>query len=323
MTADHVAGHADNRDIYVRDVILALRRRWMLILATVMVVGAMGLAYAIFAKPLYTASAVIQPMASEEAGGALSSLASQFGGAASLAGISLDGGDAEAQANMAILRSREFSMRFIAQNDLMPYLFHEQWNPETQDWRSGEPGLLARMIGGLSHLIARLSGDEGWRPPSSIPSDWEAFDLFDTKVRHLREDTETGLITVSFEVRNPELAAKWTNAFVAQANAEIRARTVSESSRAISFLREEIQKTAVAGVQDTIYGLMQSQLEKVMFANSRPDYAFKVIDKAVPPEDRSHPKRPLVVLLSIFFGLALGGCLALGVEAYRGTLARV
>ena len=313
--------HGQPRVVYLHDMVAALIRHFWLIFIILSVFTGLGLAYAILAKPLYPAAVTIQP-ASPQQGGALSGLGGSLGGAAALAGISLGDADSDQVAHMAVLKSYEFSMRFINNNKMRPDLFPKQWNAQTNEWRQGEPGFIGGMIAGLSALIARLSGDEGWKPGSPIPSDWEAFDLFIGDIRHIHEDKENGLLTVAFRFRDPQKAALWANEFVAQANAEIRSRTVAEATRAMTFLKDEAEKTRVAGLQATIYGLMQAQLEKAMMANARPDYAFRVIDRATVPQVRSYPQRSLAVFLSLFLGLAAGIGIALSIEFWRGTLVR-
>ena len=59
------------------------------------------------------------------------------------------------------------------------------------------------------------------------------------------------------------------------------------------------------------YELIQSQTEKVMLAEVRPQYVFKVIDPAIPPEHRSKPNRWFICLLGILCGgfLSVAGVL--------------
>ncbi len=43
-----------------------------------------------------------------------------------------------------------------------------------------------------------------------------------------------------------------------------------------------------------------------MLANARKEFAFTVIDPAVPPERKYRPKRSLYVLFGLFLGFAAG-----------------
>lgn len=320
-TQAHPSAHiADEEEIYLSDIIAALGRRKRLIAACVTLVTLVGLLYAVLSTPLYTASVTVQP-STEDAGG-LSGLRSQFGGVAALAGVDLGGGGSTKDEYLAILRSRQLTDRFFERNMVLPHLFPDAWDAEAGAWKQSEPGLISRAARGISRTLARLSGDEGWREERGPgPSLWEAYKAFNEKVRNIREDAQTGIVTVEFEFRDPALAARWANDYVAMANAEIREKAVVESTRALAYLDEEVQKTTIAGVRETIFSLVEAQLEKIMLANSRPEYAFKVLDRAVVPEERSHPKRALIVVLSLMLGSMVGVFAALAREAWRGAFA--
>lgn len=308
-------------EISLRDIAAALGRRKRMIAVIVAACTLFGLLYAVFTQPLYSASVTVRPV-SEEAGDALSGLRSQFGGAAALAGISLGGGASDAQEFIAILKSRDLGERFINEYGLKPYLFPDRWDAEAGAWKTGEPGLIGRAAQGVSRTLAWLSGDEGWRPPApGEPSDREAYKEFSENVRSISEDVETGIVTLSFEFPDPERAAEWANAYVAMANADIRQDTVREASRALAYLNEQVQETNMAGLRETIFSIIQTQLERITLANARPQYAFKVLDPAVVPEERSHPKRALIVILSLILGGMLGVFAALAVEAWKGGIA--
>jgi uncharacterized protein involved in exopolysaccharide biosynthesis len=43
-----------------------------------------------------------------------------------------------------------------------------------------------------------------------------------------------------------------------------------------------------------------------MVASTREEYAFQTIDPAVPPQEKASPKRALIVITALMFGLVLG-----------------
>lgn len=304
-------------EISLREIFDALARRKRLIGLVTAAFFIIGLLYAVLATPLYTASVTARPQV-EESG--LSGLASQFGGAAALAGFDLGGGGAEKEEYMAILESRDLTEDFIARYDVKPLLFPDRWDDNAQRWKDGEPGVVGRIARALSAALASLSGDQGWQAERGpVPTDWEAHEEF-VKLRRIDEDVQTGLVTIAFEYEDPQVAARWANDYVAMANAEIRADAIAEASRALAYLDEEVQKTTVAGLRETVFSLIEAQLEKITLANARPEYAFKVLDPAVVPEERSHPKRGLIVVLALVLGAAIGAFWALAVEGYRGSL---
>jgi len=48
--------------------------------------------------------------------------------------------------------------------------------------------------------------------------------------------------------------------------------------------------------------LVEGEMQKLMLAKGRPDFAFRVLDKAVPPKWQSRPKRLRTILLAALLG---------------------
>ena len=65
------------------------------------------------------------------------------------------------------------------------------------------------------------------------------------------------------------------------------------------------------------YSLIENETKDLMLASVKPEYAFAVVDPAVPPEVRASPRRTLMVLLSIALGLVLGAVIAFARNALR------
>lgn len=310
---------ADEDVIYLSDILAALRRRVQLIITITAGMFLLGILYALFSTPLYTAQVVVRPLEIND-GGKLASLSSQLGGVAALAGVDFGGGGSDRDEYIAILRSRELGEDFIRKYGLKPLLFPERWDPEAGKWKERGSGLLSKVARSLSRGVAILSGDQGWHPRRTEPSLWEAYKVFDEDVRKVSEDRDTGLVTVSMEYRDPRLAAKWANDYVALGNKKIRNNVIREATAALTYLDNEAQKATSAGLKDTIYRVIEAQLKRIALANARPEFAFKVVDKAVVPEERSHPKRALVILLALMLGGALGIFAAVASEAGKGRL---
>ena len=93
---------------------------------------------------------------------------------------------------------------------------------------------------------------------------------------------------------------------MALANERLRARAIDEATRNIAFLNAQIPQTSVVEVQHAIYNLIESETKTLMLANVRKEFAFTVIDPAVPPERKYRPKRSVYVAFGLFLGLAIG-----------------
>ena len=83
---------------------------------------------------IYTATALLAP--AESSGGGLSGLMKQYGGLASLAGVSLPGGEegSRARPRMELMKSRAFIGNFVERHDILPEIMAvESWDQASGD----------------------------------------------------------------------------------------------------------------------------------------------------------------------------------------------
>lgn len=262
--------------------------KWLLI-SSGLIGGLIGVAIALTADPVYRAEAVLVA-AEEESGRGLSALAGSLGGLAALGGIDVDEGDTKVDQGLTVLKSRVLLERFIKDRNLLPVLFADHWDEDNEDW----------------------TPDAADNPPSVR----DGYKLFVKEILSSSRDSDTGVITVAVEWTDPRLAAQWANELVRRANETLRAVDIREAENNLAFLREELPKTSVVDVQQSIYSLIEAQIKAIMLANVREGYVFRVIDPAAAPEpdDYVRPRKLLIVILGGMLGGMLG-LMFLGVRA--------
>jgi uncharacterized protein involved in exopolysaccharide biosynthesis len=263
-------------------------RWWVIACAVVFTAGFATLAFV--TRPVYRATTVLVPAGNDAAGlgGSLGNALGSLGGLASLAGIGVNGSGAEVEEALAVLRSREFNEAFIRDKQLLPLFFPDSWDPVAKAWKAGrEPPTLAR-----------------------------AFKYFTEGVRGIAQDRRTGLVTLTIDWYDRPQAAEWANELVARLNAEMRTRAIDKSDASLGFLEEELKKTPVIGTQEAINRLIEAQIKQRMLANVTHEYAFRTVDKALPPDltDKIRPKRLVLLLLGPILGtlFGIGAILVLG-----------
>lgn len=250
------------------------RGKWLIILVTV-IFAVSSVAYALLATEWYRAEVLLAPAEQRST----QALGGQLGGIAALAGVSIGNGDsAEA---IAVLKSREFAREFIEDLGLLPVFFYEQWDPDSGAWLSDNP--------------------EQW------PETRDAIRYFHENVLHVSESRDSGLVTLGVEWTQPEVAAVWAKQIVVRLNERLRKRALEEAETNVAFLRAELAQTGVVTLQQSIGRLLESELQKLMLARGNKEFAFRVIDGAVPPKQRIRPKRALIAVV----GTMLGGMLAI------------
>jgi uncharacterized protein involved in exopolysaccharide biosynthesis len=225
---------------------------------------------------LYRSQALIAPV--ENNTGLAGSLRNQFGGLAALAGVDIGATASRKEEAFAMLSSQGFARDFIVAENLLPVLFADRWDAKAKKWRPGE----------------------------NEPTLEDGMMLFTRDVRSITEERRTGLITVTVVWESPELAARWANRLVDLANERLRREAREQSERSIQYLNNELAKTSVVELRQSIFRLIETQVNNAMLANVQIEYAFRIIDRAVPSEKRFSPRRTLMTLLGTFAGALLG-----------------
>lgn len=302
------------QEISLTDLLAAVMRRKRVVLTSAVCVFFLALLYAIFATPRYSASIVVQPEA-RQSGGALAQLAGQLGSVSSMVGLGLGHASDEENNYLATLTSHDLELKFISQYNVAPLLFPDRWDARTQSWKPLHPGVLSHISLWVSRALARTSKDKGWRPPSNEPTTWQLLNAFQ-KILEVKKKDSAGVVTVTIRYQDPQIAAKWANEYVALANELIRARVLSETQAALSYLSQVVEQSSVTEIKNSTYLLIQRHLEEQIEAKSRPDYAFQVVDPAIVPGQPSPPGRKVVLIGAIAAGLLLGSLLAVFQEFF-------
>jgi len=278
----------DADEIDFRRLIAYLWQRRRLIIVSVAAVASAFVAAAFFTRPVYRATSVLLPVSSERdsLSGSLSSTLGSLGGLASIAGINIGNGNAATEEALAVLRSRQFTEKFIHEKNLAPKLFPKKWDAAAGKWR--------------------VKADDQ-------PTPAQAFKYFDRKIRSIIEDRKTGLVSLQIDWRDRNEAASWANELAQRLNAEMRDRAIAKAEASLGFLEKELASTAVVETRSSINRLIEAQIGKRMMADVSPEYAFRVVDRAMAPDENDPiwPKKLLLIVAGIVLGLAIGVALAL------------
>ena len=252
--------------------------------------------YALSVPNQYKATALLAPAQSD--GGGLSGALGQLGGLASLAGVSLGGGESgEAQIAQEIMKSWSYIEGFIADNNIAVEVYAaEGWNKGSNTLEINND---AYDIVANKWLLEDESG--AIKPPSS----WQLFKAF-RGILSVSEDKKSGLVSVSIEYYSPQIAKQWVDMYVESINRFMQQRQIDKVTRNINYLQEQIEKTAIAEMQEVFYTIIEEQTKNKMLAEASPDYVFVAVGPSMVPELKSQPKRALICIL----GTLLGGMLS-------------
>ncbi|MDA8735018.1 Wzz/FepE/Etk N-terminal domain-containing protein [Porticoccaceae bacterium] len=283
-------------EIDLRELFSVLWDGKKLIVGITAVFALVAVFYALSIPNQYRATALVSP--AQGSGGGLSGSLGQLGGLASLAGVSIGGGESsEAQVAQEIMRSRGFIEEFISENNIDVEVF------AAQGWDRGSNQLEIN-----SDLYD--AGSSQWvrdAPAGKTvePTGWELYKGF-SEMFSVSEDKTTGMISISVEYFSPEIAKQWVDQLIIGINQHMQSRKLDKVNINIQYLEAQIQKTSIAEMREVFYTIIEEQIKSKMLAEASPEYAFVTVSPAMVPEEKSQPKRALICIL----GTLLGGMLS-------------
>jgi len=273
-------------------------RKWWIIASVIVFTGGF-IAAAVLLTPIYRASSVLIPAKADHdldsGGGGLGG--GGIGGVASLVGISLGGGDSATEEAIGVLKSRQFTEKFIEDLNLMPVLYAKIWDAQGQKWKVDE---------------------------KHQPTPGRAYKYFDKKIRSIVPEKKSSLITLNIDWTDRVAAAAWANELVRRLNLEMRQREMARADSAVGYLEKEFETTTAVATREAIGRLIEAQVKQRMFAVVTQEFAFRVIDKATPPDrdDRLFPNKFLMAIMGPVWGLIFGIVCVLGYETLKPPVNR-
>jgi len=297
MAAVHIHKQNRGRDEYivtsggatrnVRNLFAVAVASWRSATAMIAAFTAVALAVAILLPPAYKAEVVLAPAEGDTS--SIKGLMGQFGDVAQLAGLNLSGDNTRA-VSVATLKSRALVEAFIQENHLLPVLFSAEWDDTRLRWKRAD-------------VVDQ-------------PTTWDAYRIFDKRIRVIAEDRRTGLVTLTIKWRDPVQAASWANELVSRANAVLRSKAIDESERTIKYLQKQVDTASSIELRQLLFRLIEAETNKIAIANAREQYAFRVIDPAVVPR-RASPYRSLIVMAGFLLGVIASAALVFARAAPR------
>lgn len=255
------------------DIVRTLLKRKKIILISIFGFLLIAVVFALVVTKQYKSVLLALPVADEE-----QSASAKLGGFASLLGGASKGD--RSQFSFETLKSRDFAGKIIVKHDLMPEILPDRWDSEKKSW---------------------ILDDNGKPPSLSL-----AITVFQENNLSIEIDQKTGLITLEVTWSNAQKAAVIANDFIDVANQFLREKAIIDSKSSMQYLKDQIAETQEIEVKEMLYGLVQKELQITKVAQSKQDYAFEVIDPAVPADYAAKPKKKLIVVIGVMTGTLFG-----------------
>ncbi|MFH1829580.1 MAG: hypothetical protein ABH871_02220, partial [Pseudomonadota bacterium] len=137
----------------------------------------------------------------------------QFGGLASLAGVSLPGGAGDTEKILAVLKSRTLAENVINSQQLMPILFEKAWDAKAEKWKTDDPKKQPNMESAIKIMKGAVL---------------------------VVDDKKAKTIRITGKFKDPKLAARVVNAYVDELQNFIASNAFTTAKRNRIFIEEQL-----------------------------------------------------------------------------------
>ena len=281
-------------EIDLRALFSILWKRKIIIIIFTSIFAVSSVFYALSIPNYYNSTALFNVIQDEQSG--FDSLASQYGGLASMAGIDIPQTSTKDKASLVMqtIQSREFMKHLITFDGVLEGII------ATKDFDKSSKKIVydENSFDSVSRKWVR----EVKYPFNQTPSYLEAHEEFIKNMLEVKQDRKSGFITVSIEHISPIFAFNLLEIIIEEVNKIIKDHDLKESTMAIDYLNEQASIISSTNLQKSINNLYESQLRKKMLANIRDEYIINVIDEPFVPEKKIGPTRSIICILITLIG---------------------
>lgn len=268
------------------------RNKW--IISGVSVLLAVGVVmYSLTLPNIYRSSALLSPQKAQDSG-SLESLAGQFGGLASMAGINLGGAKDDTALHIKIIKSKDFIYRFIEKHNLKVQLM------AAKTWDRDNNKLI------IDESVFSIKENQWVRQvkpgQSPEPTMFDAYEVF-LKNLIIEQDKSNGLVNLAYNHIDPNISKLWVEHIIQDINSLMRKQEIQDKKKSISFLELQLQKTDVTEMKNVFYSIIQEQTKMMLLAEVQMDYVFKVIESPIVEERKVSPNRAVIAIVSAVFSV--------------------
>jgi len=253
-------------------------------------------------------STVFVAVASESTGG-LDGLASQYGGLAAIAGVSLGGGESSrADQALALITSQVFLEKVIAKHNWRHHIVAvKEWDADAREL----------VFDGSIYDQDKMSWvKKDGSSAGGEPSSWETYKIFRSLV-NVSKDKATGLISITISHYSPVVAENWVGTLVKEINSYFQHKDMMATKANIEFLKQRVEGTGVAEMKSVFYRMIEEQTKKLMLAEVSDEYLFEIVVPALVAEEKDSPNRSVIMVVGVVLGMGGGIVIAFVLRAAR------
>jgi len=255
------------------------------------IVTLLALIYAMSIPNSYKSYALLIPQEQSKP-----SLSGGLSALAGMAGVSLNGGSADAFSSLeAILKDYSFNKTVINKYDLSKRI------------SSSEQEKNMVFAFGFEGFYWLLNGGEDYEGDSQKENVFSAHQALQGMLS-LSSDKKTGLITLSAVTKDRFLAKELVEIYLKELTEHLKQMEIKEVLKKIKFYKQELATANDIQLKTQISGLLSSLVQKRVLSSSN---EFYVVSQMIAPrvaqiQEKTKPKRSLILVLAVILSLIIG-----------------
>lgn len=298
-----------DREISVRDIARLLWAGRQTITRMVGIGLALGILYLMFAKPTYTAKAVVVPV---NIGSNTGQGLQQLSGIASLVDVNLPGQTSVTNFDrfQKTLTSVRLARHLAQDQLLLRALYPAQWDIASRHW-ARPSGLINFLRYSAGNLFGR-----GWQPPDA-----------QAVAAHLKAEISISsgdipnIVTISYDSRDRDFAVRFLTRVIQEADLLVKRNALNRTSQYVQYAEKELDKRQSNDQRNALIELLVQQDQTMMMLNTNLSFSAEFVD---PPNVSDQPTAPRVaptLLVALMASTTLGVLLVIWakvIDALRG-----
>ena len=261
------------------------------LIAICLIFSFLSVSFSFTITPEYKSSTLLILVDNDPSSNGMSGLSSQYGGLASMAGISLPGSSSTNRADFAVetVKSRDFFNKlYQIENILAPIHAAKGYDKKNKSIIYNE----------------KIYDPYKQKWINSVPSKERAFVSYKDSLR-VSKDKMTGFISMSYQHKSPKFTKEILNIIIDTLNQSIKEQDLKLSEDALGYLSSQLEINNKSDIRKSINNLIQSEIQKQMLMSITKDYILASIESPHEPLSRSSPSRKLFLLLGFILGFVL------------------
>ena len=219
----------------------------------------------------------------------------QVSSLARLAGLEISSSGSRVDMAVEMMKSLSFFEKFSKNYKILPALMASDfWDESTKQLFYNDDIFDVNSNSWKDSKVSR----------NGVPSLQIAYERFFDRVE-ISKDRTTNFIKITTLHKSPEVANYWATSLVKEINEVFKNEVIEKAEKSIIYLNEQIRKTNLIEVRNTLNGIIEEQFKLSMTANATDEYLFKTLSPSYAAEKKSSPDRLLIFFASIFISLIL------------------